>query len=1396
MNKDNFLIKYIVKAVFLIFTILFSQYNYAQVPDAQMSGTSALMRGNHTEVGISNKGTLGASYSVLPVGYHSNRITGLFGIISNPLKDGWVNYDGDFFMPGVPEEGFSIEINGVNYSNNTFGNFEVPGSIVSITDASTVCGQNSATVIWVGNVGGIEITKAYEVSEFGLFLKVSTTLRNTTASVLPNVFFMRNIDPDNNQTINGSYETTNTIFYQASGPLDKTASVRGEQAPSGADSDGSFISLQAEDERARVAYGGFSNRSASDIFNGFPPFTSAEGSSAYVDEAIAISFSLGNLNAGESTSFVYHYLVGTSLNPYPPIPVLPALSDINTECSIASLIAPTAVGCSGPLVGAHDAVLPITLQGTTVVTWTYDDGNGNTTTQDQNIIIDDITAPVADIATLGDVIAECSVTSLVAPTATDNCAGVVTVTNNAVLPITLQGTTVVTWTYDDGNGNTSTQVQNVVIDDVTAPVITGCPTDVNINNDAGVCGAVVNWISPTATDNCEFNTSVTMMFTGSNSTTLNYTEAGMSISTTSHLDVPWGVSCGDGQGLLIHSGYSTAWSFGGNPFTPLSFEACSINMVFIAPSGATFTPLTTGLVNFPTTPDWTNITSMTWNNIGGGNESLDNFVFNSVSNSVSIVQTAGLSSGSYFPVGLTTNTFVATDAVGNTSTCSFDVTITDNEVPVADVATLADVTAECSVTSLVAPTATDNCAGVVIVTNNAVLPILGQGTTVVTWTYNDGNGNTSTQDQNVIIDDVTLPTPICQDLTVFLDGTGNTSITAVDLDNGSTDNCGVAGIAIINNPATISQPSFSLNNNSIGHGQSFTSTITGHLTSISFLVNGNSTGNTIHFYNSATGSGTAGNIGTPVYQETGVTYVDAAGGSVWTTVQLTTPLPVILGSQYSFVFDGFSDLYYDGNSYAGGEFIWNYDISSGCCAWGDIAFNLGFGTYLEYDFTCADIGANTISLLVTDNSGNTATCTSTVTVLDATAPVADVATLSDVTAECSVTSLVAPTATDNCAGMVTLTNNAALPISGEGTTTVVTWTYDDGNGNTSTQDQNVIIDDVTAPVADLATLADVTAECSVTSLVAPTATDNCAGMVTVTNNAVLPISGEGTTTVVTWTYDDGNGNTSTQDQNVIIDDITLPTVVGQNITVSLDSFGEVSIVASMIENGSTDNCGVDTFSIDIMDFNCSNEGINNVVLTVVDINGNVNSATYQVTVLNAFGDNDLDGDKDNCDDDDDNDGVLDINDNCPLISNSDQADNDFDGMGDVCDDDDDNDGVLDVNDNCPFVYNPGQEDRDNDGMGDVCDLLELNVSQAITPNGDGVNDVWMIYNIENYPNNSVKVFNRWGSEIFSARGYNNDWNGHYNNNGQSLPNSSSYFYQIDLEGDGSVDNEGWIYITN
>ena len=141
-----------------------------------------------------------------------------------------------------------------------------------------------------------------------------------------------------------------------------------------------------------------------------------------------------------------------------------------------------------------------------------------------------------------------------------------------------------------------------------------------------------------------------------------------------------------------------------------------------------------------------------------------------------------------------------------------------------------------------------------------------------------------------------------------------------------------------------------------------------------------------------------------------------------------------------------------------------------------------------------------------------------------TAPVADVTTLTDITAECSVDALTAPTATDNCAGSITGITTTTLPITAQGTT-VVTWTFEDASGNISTQTQNVIINDVTAPVADVTTLSDVTAECSVDALTAPTATDNCEGPITGTTTTTFPITTQGTT-VVTWTFEDASGNIS------------------------------------------------------------------------------------------------------------------------------------------------------------------------------------------------------------------------------------------------------------------------------
>ena len=74
--------------------------------------------------------------------------------------------------------------------------------------------------------------------------------------------------------------------------------------------------------------------------------------------------------------------------------------------------------------------------------------------------------------------------------------------------------------------------------------------------------------------------------------------------------------------------------------------------------------------------------------------------------------------------------------------------------------------------------------------------------------------------------------------------------------------------------------------------------------------------------------------------------------------------------------------------------------------------------------------------------------------------------------------------------------------------------------------------------------------------------------------------------------------------------------------------------------------------------------------------------------------------------DEDNDGVLDVEDNCPEFANADQTDTDRDDIGDACDPDQmdtDKDGVFNSADNCPEVANADQLDADGDGVGDLCD---------------------------------------------------------------------------------------------
>lgn len=83
-------------------------------------------------------------------------------------------------------------------------------------------------------------------------------------------------------------------------------------------------------------------------------------------------------------------------------------------------------------------------------------------------------------------------------------------------------------------------------------------------------------------------------------------------------------------------------------------------------------------------------------------------------------------------------------------------------------------------------------------------------------------------------------------------------------------------------------------------------------------------------------------------------------------------------------------------------------------------------------------------------------------------------------------------------------------------------------------------------------------------------------------------------------------------------------------------------------------------------------------------------------------------------------------------------------------------------------------------------------NNLVTPNGDGVNDKWVIPNIDMYPDNEVMVYDKAGRAVFSKRGYNNEWDGTVNG---KLLKEDAYFYVIKFNKDGALPIRGYVSIV-
>jgi gliding motility-associated-like protein len=89
------------------------------------------------------------------------------------------------------------------------------------------------------------------------------------------------------------------------------------------------------------------------------------------------------------------------------------------------------------------------------------------------------------------------------------------------------------------------------------------------------------------------------------------------------------------------------------------------------------------------------------------------------------------------------------------------------------------------------------------------------------------------------------------------------------------------------------------------------------------------------------------------------------------------------------------------------------------------------------------------------------------------------------------------------------------------------------------------------------------------------------------------------------------------------------------------------------------------------------------------------------------------------------------------------------------------------------------------------------IPELVTPNGDFMNDLWAIQGIENYPNASVSIFNRWGNLIFTASPYENDWYGQVNKgvnvgDGSGKVPPGTYFFLIELNDGESEPIKGYL----
>ena len=379
--------------------------------------------------------------------------------------------------------------------------------------------------------------------------------------------------------------------------------------------------------------------------------------------------------------------------------------------------------------------------GLTTVTYVASDASSNSTSVSFTItVIDDedpIIAAMPGDLTLENTSGTCSAPATwIEPTASDNCASVTLSSDHLLGSEFTVGSTVVTYTALDGNGNSSSSFFTVTVQDVEEPTISGGSSDLLVSTDAGDCGAVVNWPLPTAIDNCGL-----FYFSGTHISGSTFPQGETVVSYTA----------------IDESGNSSSLSFS---ITVTDEE----NPIILG---------TPSSINITTEPGVCSSIAL-WNEP----MATDNCGMASL--------TSDFLSGSQFQSGVSTVTYTATDSFGNMTISTFTVTVSDAEAPqISGIPANITITAELGQTSAVVtwvdPLVDDNCGSTTLASNFLSGDIFQIGTTEVIFTATDSSGNESNDFFSVVVNAMA---PIADFIATNVSGTYPLTVDFVDTSTG------------------------------------------------------------------------------------------------------------------------------------------------------------------------------------------------------------------------------------------------------------------------------------------------------------------------------------------------------------------------------------------------------------------------------------------------------------------------------------------------------------------------------------------------------------------------------------------------------------------------------------